>query len=181
MSIIHSRIAALVMGALLIGLPAVVHADPDRDTQRGYQSEHHRAAHQKRSVSHTFHSLLRHAKELGLSEEQVAKLKSAMVEYKKARIRDKAAVKLADVEVRTLVHDKKADMAAIEDAVRKSEAARTTLRLDRIKAIREAVATLTPGQLEKWRSSRATMHAEGEGTGAANGDAAGEVAESSHS
>ena len=57
------------------------------------------------------------------------------------------------------------EMAAIEDAVRKSEAARTKLRLDEIRTLREASATLTPEQREKWRSSRAAMHAEWEGHG----------------
>ena len=172
MSTIKARILPmLVIGAFLIGLPAVVRAEPDQGMRRGYQSEHHRFGHDRHHFAgRTFHRLLRHAKELGLSEEQVAKLKTALVDYKKARIRDKAAMQLAEVDVRMLVHDKKADIAAIEGAVRKAEAARTTLRLDTIRAMREAVATLTPEQLEKWRSSRPVMHAEGEGSGADTGE-----------
>ena len=165
MSIIHSRfMPVFVMGALLIGVPGLVYAEPNEGMHRGYRSEHHQADRQH-MVSHTFHSLLRHAKDLGLSEQQVAKLKSLMTDYKKARIRDKAEVKLAEVDAQRLVHDQKADMAAIEDAVRKSEAARTKLRLDEIRTLREASATLTPEQHEKWRSSRAAMRAEWEGHG----------------
>lgn len=167
MSIIHSRIMPVfVMGALLIGVPGLVYAEPNGGMHRGYRSEHHQAtADRQHMVSRTFHSLLRHAKDLGLSEQQVTKLKSLMTDYKKARIRDKAEVKLAEVDAQRLVHDQKADMAAIEDAVRKSEAARTKLRLDEIRTLREASATLTPEQHEKWRTSRAAMRAEWDGHG----------------
>ena len=168
MSIIHSRIMPVfLMGAFLIGVPGLVYAEPDEGMHRGYRSEHHQGtADRQHMVSHTFHSLLRHAKDLGLSEQQVEKLKSLMTDYKKARIRDRAEVKLAEVDAQRLVHDQKAEMAAIEDAIRKSEAARTKLRLDEIRTLREAAATLTPEQREKWRSSRTAMHAEWEGHGA---------------
>ena len=172
MSIIHSRIMPVfVMGALLIGVPGLVFAEPNEGMHRGYRSEHHQGTTDRHMVSHTFHSLLRHAKDLGLSEQQVEKLKSLMTDYKKARIRDKAEVKLAEVDAQRLVHDQKADMAAIEDAVRKSEAARTKLRLDRIRALREASATLTPEQREKWRSGRGNMHAEGDSYGVEQAEA----------
>jgi protein CpxP len=173
MSIIHSRIMPVfVMGALLIGVPGLVYAEPNEGMHRGYRSEHHQGtADRQHMVSHTFHSLLRHAKELGLSEQQVAKLKSLMTDYKKARIRDKAEVKLAEVDAQMLAHDQKAEMSAIEDAVRKAEAARTKLRLDGIRTLREALATLTPEQREKWRSGRAAMHAEGESHGVEQGEA----------
>src|SRR5438128_12690159 len=167
MSIIHSRIMPeFVMGALLIGLPALVSAEPNEGMHRGYRSGQHQGAPDRQHmVSHTFRSLLRHAKELGLSEQQVEKLKSLMTDYKKARIRDKAEVKLAEVDAQRLVHDQKAEMAAIEDAVRKSEAARTKLRLDGIRTLREASATLTTEQREQWRFSRTAMQPDWEGHG----------------
>ena len=162
MSIINARILPMfVIGALFIGAPAFVHAEPDRTMHRGYDSQQHRGMHNSQHfVGHTFRSLLRHARELGLSEEQVTKLKTLMTDYNKTRIRDKAEVKLAEVDVRTLAHDQKAEMSAIETAVHKSEAAQAKLRLDGIRAVREASATLTPEQREKWRSTRAVMHAE---------------------
>ena len=170
---INARIMpGLVLGAILIGLPAFVHAEPDRGMHRGYRAEHQQGAHDRQHfVSHAFHSLLRHAKELGLSDEQVTKLKSLITDYKKTRIRDKADMKLAEVDVLTLAHDEKADMSAIESAVHKSEAAQAKLRLDGIRALRAASAVLTPEQREKWRSSRTVMHAEGEGHSGQQGEA----------
>lgn len=164
MSFIHVRImTALVAVAALIGLPAFVHAEPDKEMHRDSHSEHDRAAHH--FVDQTFHSLFRHAKDLGLSDEQVTKLKAQWAEYEKARIRGEADMKLAEVDVQTLAHDEKAEMSAIEAAVRKSEMAHANLRIEGIKALRAASAVLTPEQRDKWRASRAMMHGEGKGKG----------------
>jgi len=155
-----------IIGVLLLGFPAFVHADPDQMRHRGYdaQRQYQRGMHDRQHfVGQTFRGLLRHAKDLGLSQEQVTKLKALMTDYRKTRIRDKAEVKLAEVDVRTLAHDPKAEMSAIESAVHKSEAAQAKLRLDGIRAVREASATLTPEQREKWRSTRTVMHADAHG------------------
>jgi len=157
-------IPTLLVGVMLIGLPAFVQAEPTQGMQRGYESGHRRGGPDRsHMVGHTIFSLLRHAKDLSLSDEQVTKLKSLMTEYKKTRIVDKADVKLAHVDVRALVHDEKADMAAIEGAVHKLEVAKTKMLLDGIRALRAASATLTPEQREKLRSGQRSMHAEGEG------------------
>jgi protein CpxP len=157
-------IPTVFVGVLLIGLPAFVQAEPNHRMQRGYDSDHRRGdSDRSHMVGHTFFSLLRHGKELALTDEQIAKLKSLMNDYKKTRILDKADVKLARVDVRALAHDDKADMAAIEGAVRKLEGAQAKMLLDGIRAVRAASATLTPEQREKWRSGRSRMHAEGKG------------------
>ena len=162
MSFIHGRIiTALVAWTLMIGLPAFVHAEPNEGTHRGGHSKHDRDAHH--FIDQTFHSLFRHAKDLGLSEEQVKKLKTLMTDYEKARIRGEADLKLAEVDVQTLAHDEKAEMSAIENAVRKSEMVHANLRIEGIKTLRAASAVLTPGQREKWRASLAMMYGEGKG------------------
>jgi Spy/CpxP family protein refolding chaperone len=156
-------IPTVLVGVMLIGLPTFVQAQPNPGMQRGYESGHRRGAPDRSHiVGHTFSSLLRHAKDLGLTDEQITKLKSLMTEYKKTRIRDKADVKLARVDVRALAHDEKADMAAIESAVNKLQGAQAKMLLDGIKAVRAASATLTPEQREKWRSGRSAKHAGGE-------------------
>ncbi|HLG43643.1 MAG TPA: hypothetical protein VI337_01370, partial [Nitrospirales bacterium] len=79
-------------------------------------------------------------------------------EYTKTRIRDKAAAKLAEVDVRTLVRDEKADLSAIETAMKKAESARTVLRLEGVKTLRAVTAVLTPEQREKWRADMMERH-----------------------
>jgi periplasmic protein CpxP/Spy len=162
MSFIHARIiTALVAWTLMIGLPAFVHAEPNEGMHRGANFKHDRAA--RHFVDRAFHSLFRHAKDIGLSEEQIKKLKTLLTDYKKTRIRGEADLKLAEVDVQTLAHDEKAEISAIENAVRKSEMAHANLRIEGIEALRAASSVLTPGQREKWRASRAVMYGKGKG------------------
>ena len=169
MSNIHARIAiAFMAGAFLIGVPSFVHAEPDdgRHHEGMHQGCHARSHHDAHHfVDQTFHSLFRQAKDLGLSEEQVTKLKTQWAAYEKARIRGEADMQLAEVDVMTLAHDEKAKMSDIENAVRKSEMAHVSLRIEGIKTLREASAVLTPEQRDKWRSSRVMRHGEDTGKG----------------
>src|SRR5207249_5417748 len=126
-------------------------------------------------VGHSLHRLLRHGKDLGLSQEQRAKIKAIANDYTKTRIREEADLKLAEVDVRTLIHDEKADLAAIETALKKSESTHTALRLEGVKALRAASAVLTPEQREIWRAIRMERHgggrhAEGQRPRAYSGD-----------
>ena len=157
----------LAIGVLLtwvVCIPGEVRADdPSQMMMRGGHPEHGRAMHD--FVGHSLHRLLRHGKDLGLSQEQRAKIKAIATDYTKTRIREEADLKLAEVDVRTLIHDEKADLAAIETALKKSESTHTALRLDGVKALRAATAVLTPEQREKWRAIRMARreerHAEG--------------------
>jgi len=164
MSNIHARLmTAFVAGALLIGGASFVHAESDdgkhhEGMHQGFHASGHHDAHH--FVDHTFHSLLRHAKDLGLSEVQVTKLRAQWAAYEKTRIRGGADMQLAEVDVMTLAHDEKAKMSDIENAVRKSEMAHANLRIETIKTLREASAVLTPEQRDKWRSSMAMLHGE---------------------
>jgi len=165
---ISSRFSVvLAIGVLLtwvVCIPGEVRADdPSQMMMRGGHPEHGRAMHD--FVGHSLHRLLRHGRDLGLSQEQRAKIKAIATDYTKTRIREEADLKLAEVDVRTLIHDEKADLAAIETALKKSESTHTALRLDGVKALRAAAAVLTPEQREKWRAIRMARpgerHAEG--------------------
>ena len=149
----------LILGALLAwgaGLPLPLQAEPMEGMKKDGHAQHEMAGHD--FVGHFLRGLQRHAKDLGLSGDQTAQLKSLGTDYEKTRIRGEADLKLAEVDVQSLVHDDKAELSAIEAAVRKAEAAHTALRLDGIKAVRAATAVLTPEQREKWRASRAARH-----------------------
>jgi len=152
----------LALGALLTGgvcVPSVVWAEPHPGMMRGPHPA--RDGHTHDFAGDSLHKLLRHQKDLGLSEEQSAKIKAIATDYAKARIREEADLKLAEVDVETLVHDEKADLLAIEAAMKKSESAHTALRLGGVKALRAAAAVLTPAQREKWHASMMERHGEG--------------------
>jgi len=160
--VISSRFSfILALGALLtwvVCVPTDVQAEPRPGPMRGDHQTRAGAVHD--FVGHALHRLLRHQKDLGLSQEQRAKIKAIATDYTKTRIREEADLKLAEVDVRTLVHNEKADLAAIETAMKKSESTRTALRLDGVKALRAAAAVLTSEQVEKWRAIRMERHGE---------------------
>jgi len=54
-----------------------------------------------------------------------------------------------------------AEVASIETAMRKSEAARTALRIEGVRAVRTAKAILTPAQRDKWRATLRERHRAG--------------------
>lgn len=154
-----SRFSVILgIGALLasvVGIPPQVLADQSPGGMRGH-SEYRGAIPDV--AGRSLHKLLRHKKDLGLTEEQSAKLKALSVDYAKTRIREEADFKLAEVDVRTLVRDEKADLSAIETAMKKAESARTVLRLEGVKTLRAATAVLTPEQREKWRAGMTERH-----------------------
>src|SRR6478672_9003016 len=91
-------------------------------------------------------------KGLGLSDVQVKNITTLATEYEKHSIRTEAEWDFAEVEVEALLRDEKSDMGAIDNALKKSEAARTAMRQGGVKVSRAISAVLTPEQREKWRS-----------------------------
>jgi hypothetical protein len=67
-------------------------------------------------------------KELGLLDGQTQKLKALALEYEKFRIRAQADLDLAKVEIEALAEDDNSDMRAVENALKKYEAARTAMK-----------------------------------------------------
>jgi periplasmic protein CpxP/Spy len=173
------RFPAALLSVLILAaaVPLSAWADPDERMSRGGHDGMSKGGHEGMSrgghserdssmhdfVGRSLGALLRHAKELGLSEEQMTKLKTSAGDYDKAKIRGEADLKLAELDVQTLIHDEKSDLAAIETAMKKSDAAHTALRLEGIKTIRAASAILTPEQREKWRSRMTMRHKEDKG------------------
>lgn len=108
-------------------------------------------------AGHFLRHLLMHQKEIGLSEEQVGKIKTLQFELDKTRIRTEAEIQIAERELDMLVPDAKADLAAIEAKLKQSGALQVSLRLAAIKAKREALALLTPEQREKEKAEHEKM------------------------
>jgi protein CpxP len=111
-------------------------------------------------VSFSLHHLVGHAKEVGLSEEQVSKIKTIAQEFQKTHIRGEADWKLAETDVQNLIHEEKSELPAIEKVMRKAAEAEVALRLEGVKAFRAAKSVLTPEQREKWRSLLRASHGE---------------------
>jgi len=141
---------------LVLGMAGLASADRDHAAMRSYEGgfgmgEHHQTA------GHLFRHLLKHQKEIGLSAEQVTKLKGLQMEFTRARIHAEADIKVAEAELAALAEDDKADLSALEAKVKQSEALRSGLRMAVIKAKRDALAVLTPEQREKQKAEHEKM------------------------
>jgi len=109
------------------------------------------------STSHFIRHLLKHQKEIGLKDDQVAKLKDLLLNLDKTRIKMEAAILVAERELRALVEDEKSDLSAIEAKLKEAESQEAALRLAAIKARRDALALLTPEQREKQKAEHEKM------------------------
>ncbi|MEX5215798.1 MAG: hypothetical protein NW703_16780 [Nitrospiraceae bacterium] len=124
----------------------------------GYGPALHGMAGHGGSAHRAAHWLLRHQQDLGLTEQQVAKIKALSLEQDLARIRAKADVKVAERELRALVSDEKSDLTAIEAKVKEEAMLGVNLHMSAIKGRRDLFAVLTSEQREKQKAILERMH-----------------------
>jgi periplasmic protein CpxP/Spy len=108
--------------------------------------------HDAHSADHLRH-LLKHQKEIGLTEEQVKKLKTIELDFDRGRIKSEAEIHVAERELLALVEDEKTDLSAIEAKVKQSGTLEVGLRMLAFKARHDALGVLTPEQREKGKAS----------------------------
>jgi protein CpxP len=101
------------------------------------------------STGHFLRHLVKHQKEIGLSEEQVAKLKEMELNLDRTRIKAEADILVAEREHAAMLEDEKSDLAAVEAKIKQSMDHQLALRMAVIKTKREALALLTPEQRAK--------------------------------
>jgi Spy/CpxP family protein refolding chaperone len=109
------------------------------------------------STGHLIRHLLKHEKDLGLTADQVAKLKEMQLNLDKARIKAEADIQIAERELKALIEDEKSDLGAIEAKLKQSEDLQVGLRLTAIKTRRDVLALLTPEQRAKEQAEHEKM------------------------
>lgn len=145
-------------------------ADPEQGYSHAYSSEHGccgemmghghgccgemmgHMGHDAHSADHLRH-LLKHQKELGLTEEQVKKLKAIELDFDRGRIKTDAEIDIAERELRALAEDEKTGLSIIEAKVTQSEMLEVKLRMLAFKARHDALEILTPEQREKGKAA----------------------------
>lgn len=148
-------IAGLTGAALLTVLAAIptLVAEGQAMMMHGGHDQAEEGEHEGHYLKH----LLKHAKEIGLTQEQVSKLKSVQLDFKRTEARIEADTKVAKLELQALVDDEQSDLNTIQakvDQLKKSEAA---CLFAAIKSKRTATALLTPDQREKDRAVHEQM------------------------
>jgi periplasmic protein CpxP/Spy len=130
-------------------------ADPEYGYSHAYSSEHgcceEMMGHCAHPADHLRH-LLEHHKEIGLTDEQVKKLKAIELDFDRARIKSEADIQIAERELLALVEEEKTDLSAIEATVKQSEMLEVGLRMLAFKARLDALGVLTPEQREKGKA-----------------------------
>ena len=123
----------------------------------GHMCEGHDQSKQDEHSSHDLKHLLKHGKELGLTPDQITKLKTMQLDLSRTQARAEADIKVATLELHALVEDEQAASAAIQAKVDQLKKAEGGLLFTTIKSRRDAMALLTPEQREKAHAMREKM------------------------
>lgn len=109
------------------------------------------------SAGHLIRHLLKHEKDIGLTADQVTKLKDIQLTLDKTRIKSEADIQVAERELKALTDDEKSDLGAIEAKLKQSEDLQVALRMTSIKTRRDVMALLTPEQRAKEKAEHEKM------------------------
>jgi periplasmic protein CpxP/Spy len=116
----------------------------------GYSSMGGHGAGMKHSgAGHLIRHLLKHEQQLGLTAEQVTKLKEMQLNLDKTRIKTEADIQVAEREVKALTDEETSDLGAVEAKLKQSHDLQVGLRMVSIKTKRDVLALLTPEQRAK--------------------------------
>ena len=124
------------------------------------------------STGHLIRHLLKHEKDIGLTSEQVTKLKDIQLNLDKTRIKAEADIQVAERELKALTDEEKSDLGQIEAKLKQSEDMQVALRMTSIKTRREVLALLTPEQRSKEKAEHEKVmqqHREGGSRGHSSG------------
>lgn len=120
-------------------------------------------------TGHLIRHLLKHEKEIGLTDDQITKLKAIQLYLDKVRIKTEADIQIAERELRALTDDEKSDLGTIEAKLKQSENLQVGLRMTSIKTRREVMSLLTPEQRAKENAEHDKAMQQHKGYGAPHG------------
>lgn len=164
--------ACLVAASFVSGLADEGHGN----MMHGHMQGGHDQGEQDEHGAYYLQHLLKHGKEIGLSPEQIGKLKAMQLDLNRTQTRTEADIKIAKLELQAILEDEKAEFSTIQAKVDQLKKAEGALLLAAIKGKRDAMAMLTPdqrakdrAQLEKMKSGGEGQHRGGMGHGAMGG------------
>ena len=94
---------------------------------------------------------IEHAEELGLTDDQIMKMKPVHSEMQKKQARFKADLKIAEIELGEIMEVKDFDLEKASSAVRKISEIKTAHHLEMLKAMKEMRTILTDEQFKKMK------------------------------
>lgn len=172
MTSITKTTAAFVVASaclLVVGLPSLWANDPSYGHAGGGHGYGKGMMHS--GTGHLIRHLLKHEKEIGLTADQVTKLKDIQLNLDKARIKAEADIQIAERELNALTDNEQSDLTAIETKLRQSKDLQVGLRMTSIKTRRDVMGLLTPEQRAKEKSEHDKAMQQHKGYGAPHGGA----------
>jgi len=153
----------------------------------GHMHGGHDQGEQEEHSAHYLKHLLKHSKEIGLTSEQIGKLKALQLDFNRTQARMEADIKIAGLELHALLEEEQAELSAIQAKVDQLKKVEGALLLAAIKGKRDAMAMLTPdqrakdrAQFEKMKSGEEGGRRGGMGHGAMGGGGHGEQGGGDH-
>jgi len=149
------RLGVASVFALTVGISTVWANEPGYYGREGHGGVGHSmmggygAGKIHNSTGHLLRHLLKHKQGIGLTAEQVAKLKDMQLDLDKTRIKTEADIQVAERELKAMTEDEKSDLGAVEAKLKQSGDLQVGLRMVSIKARRAVLALLTPEQRAK--------------------------------
>ena len=92
---------------------------------------------------------MEHAHHMGLTDDQITKMKSMRREMQKSQIRSKADLKIAEIEFMEIMEVKDFDLDKANSAVKKIGDIKTARHLEMLKAMKDMRTILTDDQFKK--------------------------------
>ena len=167
--VVLGGVACLVAATFLSGLTDEAQGRMMHDQMHGGHDQEEQDDHSAHYLKH----LLKHAKEIGLTPEQISKVKALQLDFKRSEARLEADAKVAKLELQALMEDEQTDLTAIQAKVDQLKKAEAACLFTAIKSKRTAMALLTPDQREKDRAVHEQMKSgaqHGGGMGGMMGD-----------
>lgn len=163
-AITASAVASVCL--LVLGVPSLWANDPSYGHGHAGGGHGYGKGMMHSGTGHLIRHLLKHEKDIGLTTEQVTKLKDIQLNLDKARIKAEADIQIAERELRALTDDEKSDLGVIEAKLKQSEDLQIGLRMTSIKTRRDVMGLLTPEQRAKENSEhdKAMQQHKGYGT-----------------
>lgn len=158
-------VAGLTGAALIVAVTVLSSlADEGQGRKMGGQMQSgHDQGEQEDHSAHYLKHLLKHAKEIGLTPEQITQLKAMQLDFNRTQARSDADIKIAKLELHALLEEEQAEFSEIQAKVEQLKQAEGGLLLAAIKSKRDGMALLTPEQREKDLAHREKMKSGGEG------------------
>lgn len=144
-----SSILGLAVGAVLIASPMIWADTGTQSAGKARKVSYHDGHRHGGGITHLLRHLLKHKESLGLSDEQMTRLRAVALEADRARIRAEADAMVSERELRSLLWDEKVEMGIIETKVKEKESFDATTRIIGIKAKRDLLDVLTAEQKTK--------------------------------